>query len=107
MNNQASFFEKVAFVTGAGAGIGRATALAFARAGASVVVVSKSADNTNETARQAEALGVKALAIQCDVSKEEEIRGAIEQAVAAFGGIDFAFTMQVSNNRPKRPPTFP
>jgi NAD(P)-dependent dehydrogenase (short-subunit alcohol dehydrogenase family) len=68
----------VAVITGASRGIGRATAMAMARAGAHVVCVgrstnaspSKLAGTIDETARAAEALGVRTIAVRCDVSRE-------------------------------------
>jgi NAD(P)-dependent dehydrogenase (short-subunit alcohol dehydrogenase family) len=86
-----SFAGKVAFVTGAGSGIGRAAALAFAREGASVVVADVSEQGNKETARMIKDLGGKALPVRCDVSQSEEVKAALNQAVAAFGRVDAAF----------------
>jgi len=85
------FNGKVAFVTGGGEGIGRATALAFARAGASVAVVDRAEDKAAEVAKAIKGEGGRAVAIGCDVSSGEQIRAALDKAVAAFGGIDIAF----------------
>jgi NAD(P)-dependent dehydrogenase (short-subunit alcohol dehydrogenase family) len=90
-NQTASFAGKVAFVTGAGSGIGRTTALAFAREGASVVVADVSEQGNQETARMIEELGGRALALRCDVTKGEDVRAALDQAVEAFGRVDIAF----------------
>jgi NAD(P)-dependent dehydrogenase (short-subunit alcohol dehydrogenase family) len=85
------FADKVAFVTGATSGIGRATALAFGREGASVVVADVSEEGGQETVGLIEQAGGKALAIRCDVSKEEDVRSALDKTVEAFSGLDFAF----------------
>lgn len=85
------FAGKVAFVTGAANGIGRAAALAFAREGASVVVTDIAEQGIRETARLIEERGGQALAVRCDVSKVEDVRAALDQAVAEFGRLDFAF----------------
>jgi NAD(P)-dependent dehydrogenase (short-subunit alcohol dehydrogenase family) len=85
------FDGKVAFVTGATSGIGRATALAFAREGASVVVADIAADGAEETARLIEQAGGQALAVTCDVSRSEDVRGALDAAVERFGRLDIAF----------------
>ena len=59
-----SFQNKVAFVTGASSGIGRATAIAFAQEGASVVVADIAEAANQETARQINDLGGRALPVQ-------------------------------------------
>ena len=79
------FAGKVGFVTGAGSGIGRATALAFAREGAHVVVADISEQGGHETARVIEDLGGHALTIRCDVTRSEDVKAALDQAVDAFG----------------------
>src|SRR3954462_15348551 len=86
-----AFAGKVASVTGAANGIGRAAALAFAREGAGVVVADVSEQGNRETARLIEAAGGRALAVKCDVSKAEDVKAALDQAVATFGCLDFAF----------------
>ena len=90
-NGNAGFGGKVAFVTGAGAGIGRAAALAFAREGASVAVADASEANNRETARIIEQAGGRAFALQCDVSREEDVSAALEKTIEVFGRLDYAF----------------
>ncbi|MBY0332395.1 MAG: SDR family oxidoreductase [Acetobacteraceae bacterium] len=86
-----SMAGRVAFVTGAANGIGRATALAFAREGAAVTVADASEQANQETARMIEAAGGRALAIRCDVTRAEDVKAALDQTVATFGRLDFAF----------------
>ena len=86
-----SLAGRVAFVTGAANGIGRATALALARAGASLAVADVAEADNRETARMAEALGVRAIALRCDVAQAAEIEAALAATVAAFGRLDIAF----------------
>ena len=86
-----NFAGKVAFVTGAGNGIGRAAALAFARAGASVTVADVSEQDNRETARMIEEIGGRALALKCDVSRNDEVRRALDETAKTFGRLDFAF----------------
>jgi len=91
MNGNGNFTGKVAFVTGAGGGIGRATALAFARARSHVAVADVSEPNLRETASLIEELGGRALGVRCDVTRAEEVKGALDRTIEAFGRLDFAF----------------
>jgi NAD(P)-dependent dehydrogenase (short-subunit alcohol dehydrogenase family) len=91
LNDTGRFSGKVAFVTGAANGIGRAAALAFAREGANVVVADISDEANQETARMVEGLGGRALAVRCDVTRAEDVKAALDEAVKAFGRLDFAF----------------
>jgi NAD(P)-dependent dehydrogenase (short-subunit alcohol dehydrogenase family) len=86
-----SFAGKVAFVTGAANGIGRAAALAFAREGVSVVAADISERGNQETARMIETAGGRALAVKCDVSRNNDVKTALEKTAETFGRIDFAF----------------
>jgi NAD(P)-dependent dehydrogenase (short-subunit alcohol dehydrogenase family) len=90
-NEKGRFSGKVAFVTGAANGIGRAAALGFAREGASVVVADVAEKGNHETARIVEALGVRVLALRCDVTRAEDVSAAIDETVRAFGRVDVAF----------------
>src|SRR5947199_2035316 len=90
-NAKGSLAGKVAFVTGAANGIGRATALAFTREGAGVVVADVSEPGNRETARLIEEQGGRALAVQCDVTRAEDVKAALAKTVEAFGRLDFAF----------------
>jgi NAD(P)-dependent dehydrogenase (short-subunit alcohol dehydrogenase family) len=79
---------KVAIVTGAGSGIGRGISKRLAEMGAAVVILDKNAESAHETADRIMALGVKALAITCDVTSLSACERAVEQIVVAFGRID-------------------
>jgi NAD(P)-dependent dehydrogenase (short-subunit alcohol dehydrogenase family) len=85
------FAGKVAFVTGAASGIGRATALAFAQAGATVVVADISVEAGRDTVRLIDEAGGSALAVSCDVTRDQDVRAAVERTVEAFGRLDVAF----------------
>ncbi len=90
-NQHGSFAGKVAFITGAAGGIGSAAALAFAREGAGVVVADISEPNAQETARLIEEAGGRALAIRCDVTSAEDVKGALDVTIETFGRLDAAF----------------
>ena len=84
------FKGKVAFVTGGGDGIGRTIAVQFAKGGASVVVTGRTAAKIKETVQRIETGGGKALAVTCDVRKEDEVRAALQKTKETFGRLDMA-----------------
>jgi 3-oxoacyl-[acyl-carrier protein] reductase/pteridine reductase len=80
---------KSVLVTGGARRIGRAIALAFANAGADVAITYRSSHaEAAETAADLEALGVRALPLECDVRSEASVRRAIDATVARFGRLD-------------------
>lgn len=80
---------KAAIVTGGGTGVGRATVLRFAEQGCSVVVnYSRSAEDAEKTAAEATGLGVKAIAVQADVSDDAAARNLVDTAVKELGRLD-------------------
>lgn len=83
--------DKVALITGAGAGIGLETARRFAAEGAAVVVVDLDADAAARTAAELEAAGGRALAVQADVSSDEDSARMVATAEEAFGRLDVLF----------------
>src|SRR5258707_14336785 len=80
---------KIALVTGGAGGIGRATALALARDGADVAIgYSTSEAEAHETVRLAEQAGVRALAVQADVTRDGEVRAMVDRVAEELGGLD-------------------
>jgi 3-oxoacyl-[acyl-carrier protein] reductase len=80
---------KVALVTGSGRNIGRATVLKLADEGAHVVVNSRTNQaEADEVVREAQARGVKALAVLADVAKKDQVDAMVAKALAEFGRID-------------------
>ena len=84
---------KVVFIAGASRGIGQATAVAFAQAGAKAVyLTARSTDALKETqALVTQANPQTQCAIStCDVTSAEQVKAAVDDCVAQFGGIDVA-----------------
>jgi 3-oxoacyl-[acyl-carrier protein] reductase len=90
---------KVALVTGSGRNIGRATVLRLAAEGAHVVVNARSNQaEADAVVREAQALGVKAMAIIADVASKDQVEAMAAQALSAFGRVDILI-----NNAAVRP----
>jgi NAD(P)-dependent dehydrogenase (short-subunit alcohol dehydrogenase family) len=85
-----SFEGKVALVTGAGTGIGAATSRLLAKRGAAVAVAGRRKEPLTEVAGSIRAAGGRALAVTADVSVAGDVRDAVEQTIAEFGGLNLA-----------------
>lgn len=79
---------KTALITGGGRGLGAQIAEGFAEAGANIVLCSRKVETCQETASRLATLGVKTLALPCDISKQEDVLKAVEETVREFGSID-------------------
>jgi len=80
---------EAAVVTGASSGIGQGAAIALAERGASVLVnYHGDADGAGDTVRRAEAAGGRAVALQGDVSKGEDVAEMFARAREEFGAVD-------------------
>lgn len=88
MENYFNLSGKVAVITGASSGLGKDAALAYAQAGADVALLARRVEKLNEVKAEIEKLGVKALAVGCDVTDEESVKCAMQQVVETFGHID-------------------
>lgn len=80
---------KAAIITGAANGIGAEIARTYAREGANVVLadldLAKAAKVAEDIMRQTDA---KAVAVQCDVAKKEEVQKIVDVCVEQFGTVD-------------------
>ncbi len=79
--------DKTVIVTGGAKGIGKAIALKFASEGANIVLNYRST-SPEEVKNEIEAMGVKCLTVQADVSNTEEAQKLVDEAIAEFGGVD-------------------
>ena len=80
--------EKVAFVTGAATGIGEAIAHLFADEGARVYILDVDAAGAQSVAQAIGAKGGTAFAFAADVRRPDQMRTAIDHALARFAGVD-------------------
>ena len=83
-----NFTGKTAVVTGGSRGIGRAICLELARGGANVMLCYAGNEQAAlDTVAACEALGAKAAAMRCDVSKTDEVKALVDAALQQFGAV--------------------
>lgn len=89
------FANKTVIITGASRGIGKAIALRLAREGANIAIAAKSIEENAKlrgtifsAAKEIEDAGGKALAVQCDIRFEEQIKNVVDKTIERFNGID-------------------
>ncbi|PIQ91029.1 MAG: 3-oxoacyl-ACP reductase [Candidatus Omnitrophica bacterium CG11_big_fil_rev_8_21_14_0_20_41_12] len=80
--------NKVALITGGARGIGRAIGIVFAKEGADIVVADVNQETAQQTASEIEALGVKALALEMDVTNFEKVEEGINKILDKMGKVD-------------------
>lgn len=79
---------KVAIISGGGDGIGRTMAAGLAEAGSDIVVFSRRLEKCEEAAHEIEKCGVRALALQCDITRENDVDRIVTQTIKKFNKID-------------------
>src|SRR5580704_10335770 len=79
---------QVALVTGAARGLGQAISLALANAGADVALGLRDLNAQGDVAAQIEAMGRRALPLQMNMTRLDQIVGAVDATVKHFGRID-------------------
>jgi NAD(P)-dependent dehydrogenase (short-subunit alcohol dehydrogenase family) len=77
-----------ALVTGSARGLGRAIAVALAHAGADVALGLRDADTAADVVEAIDATGRRAVRLQMDMSRLDEVRAAVAEADNALGGLD-------------------
>ncbi len=79
---------KVALITGAAQGIGKSVALLLARNGADIVVSDINLEKAEETTKEIESIGPKAMAVKVDVANFKDVEQMVEAILKNFGKID-------------------
>lgn len=79
---------RTAIVTGGGRGLGRYMAEALSDAGANVVLCSRKIEPLEEVREEIEARGGAALALECDVTDEEDVGEVVRETEEVFGTVD-------------------
>jgi len=79
---------RVSIVTGGGYGLGKIMATALGEAGSDIVVCSRKLEKCEATAHDIEKLGVRSLAFQCDVNRDEDVDRVVSETVKKFKKID-------------------
>ena len=79
---------KVAVVTGASSGIGEATVRALAAEGAAVAAGARRKERLDKLVERVSQSGGKAIAVECDVTDEQQAHDLVQRAVEEFGSID-------------------
>jgi citronellol/citronellal dehydrogenase len=112
-----SFQNKTVLITGGTRGIGKAIALKLAKEGANIVIAAKSVEENAKlggtifsAAAEVEAVGGKALAVQCDIRFEDQVQNVIDKTIATFGGLDVlinnASAISLTNTEQTEPKRF-
>lgn len=78
---------KTAIVTGGANGIGKATAIILAEHGANIAIGDFNLEDAQKTAKELETLGVKAIAVSCNVLKDEDLVNLVATTVKELGGV--------------------
>ncbi len=79
---------RVAIVTGGSIGLGRQMAQGLAEMGANIVLCARKKERCEQASKELQQLGVKSLALGCDVKNPEQVHDVVETTLAQFGHLD-------------------
>jgi gluconate 5-dehydrogenase len=79
---------RVAIITGGSIGLGRQMAEGLAEMGANLVLCARKKERCEQAAEQLNSLGVRTLALACDVKNPDQVNGVVQQTLSQFGRID-------------------
>jgi len=79
---------KTAIVTGGAQGIGKAIAMRLSRDGANIGILDLQKEEADRTAQEISQSGVKAMAIECDVTDHTKVKEGVSAVHGAYGSID-------------------
>src|SRR5580698_8756341 len=79
---------RVAIITGGSVGLGRQMAEGLAEMGANLVLCARKKERCEQAARELQSLGVRTLALGCDVKNPAEVQAVVDAAISQFGRID-------------------
>jgi NAD(P)-dependent dehydrogenase (short-subunit alcohol dehydrogenase family) len=80
--------DRVAIITGGGVGLGRQMAEGLAEMGAHLILCARKKERCEQAAEELKALGVKTVALGCDVRNAAEIQQVVSATVSQFGRVD-------------------
>ena len=79
---------RVAIVTGGSIGLGRQIAEGLAEMGANIVLCARKQERCEQAAEELQRLGIKAMALGCDVKSQASIKEVVDSTLSEFGQID-------------------
>jgi NAD(P)-dependent dehydrogenase (short-subunit alcohol dehydrogenase family) len=80
--------DRVAIVTGSSSGLGVTFAKGLAEAGAHVVLAARRKERLDAIALEIEAMGSKVLAVECDITREEDVERLVAVTLRKFDRLD-------------------
>lgn len=91
MSNLFDLTGKVAVITGASSGLGADAARAYAEQGADVALLARRKEKLDAVVKEIQSAGRRAIAVPCDVSREENVKAAVAKVLEHYGKIDILF----------------